>query len=88
VLGEPGWRQGLTVDGHPEWPAADAADAGAGGLVSVLVARQERYGRVRVCGWLVEVWCLGVKEVVGPRGTDERRVAEFHWLVLRCLSRC
>jgi hypothetical protein len=73
----PGWRQGLTVDGHPEWPAGDAADAGAGGLVSVLVSRQERYGRVRVCGWLVDVWCLGVKDVVGPRVMSERRAAEL-----------
>jgi hypothetical protein len=73
----PGWRQGLTVQGHPEWPDVDAADAGAQGLVSVLVTREERYGRVRVCGWLVDVWCLGVKDVVGPRVMNERRMAEF-----------
>ena len=73
----PGWSQGLTVQGHPEWPDVDAADAGAQGLVSVLVTREERYGRVRVCGWLVDVWCLGVKDVVGPRVTDERRAVEF-----------
>jgi len=73
----PGWRQGLTVQGHPEWPDVDTADAGAQGLVSVLVTRQERYGRVGVCGWLVDVWCLGIKDVVGPRVMNERRVAEF-----------
>jgi hypothetical protein len=73
----PGWSQGLTVQGHPEWPDVDAADAGAQGLVSVLVTREERYGRVSICGWLVDVWCLGVKDVIGPRVTDERRVAEF-----------
>jgi hypothetical protein len=73
----PGWSEGLTVQGRPEWPDVDAADAGAQGLVSVLVTRQERYGRVGVCGWLVDVWCLGVKDVVGPRVTDERRAAEF-----------
>ena len=73
----PGWSQGLTVKAHPEWPNVDAADAGAQGLVSVLVTREERYGKVRVCGWLVDVWCLGVKDVVGPRVTDERRAAEF-----------
>ena len=73
----PGWSQGLTVQGHPEWPEVDAADPGAQGLVSVLVTRQERYGRVGVCGWLVDVYCLGVKDVVGPRVTDERRAAEF-----------
>ena len=73
----PGWSEGLTVQGHPEWPDVDAADAGAQGLVSVLVTRQERYGRVRVCGWLVDVYCLGVKDVVGPRVMDERRAAEL-----------
>jgi hypothetical protein len=73
----PGWSQGLTVNGHPEWPDVDTADAGAQGLVSVLVTREERYGRVRVCGWLVDVWCLGVKDVVGPRLMDERRVSQF-----------
>ena len=73
----PGWSQGLTVQGHPEWPEVDAADSGAQGLVSVLVAREERYGRVGVCGWLVDVYCLGVKDVVGPRVMDERRAAEF-----------
>jgi hypothetical protein len=73
----PGWSQGLTVKGHTEWPDVDAADAGAQGLVSVLVTRQERYGRVHLCGWLVDVWCLGVKDVVGPRLMDERRVSQF-----------
>jgi hypothetical protein len=72
----PGWSQGLTVHSDPEWPDVDVADPGAQGLVSVLVTRQERYGRVGVCGWLVDVWCLGVKDVVGPRVTDERRAAE------------
>ena len=56
----PGWSQGLTVKGHPEWADIDAADPGAQGLVSVLVTRQERYGRVGICGWLVDVYCLGV----------------------------
>jgi hypothetical protein len=73
----PGWSQGLTVQGHPQWPDIDAADAGAQGLVSVLVAREERYGRVRVCGWLVDVYCLGVKDVVGPRVMDGHRASEF-----------
>jgi len=73
----PGWSQGLTIQGHPEWPDVDAADAGTQGLVSVLVTRQERYGRVGVCGWLVDVWCLGAKDVVGPRVMNERRASEF-----------
>jgi hypothetical protein len=74
----PGWSLGLSVEGHPGWPDVDAADAEALGLVSVLVTRQERYGRLRLCGWLVDVYCLGVKDAVGPRVMDERRAADFH----------
>jgi hypothetical protein len=73
----PGWSQALTVEGYPGWPDVDAADSEALGLVSVLVTRQERYGRVRLCGWLVDVYCLGAKDVVGPRVMDERRAAAF-----------
>src|SRR4030095_15922408 len=46
----PGWSQGLTVHSDPEWPDVDFADPGAQGLVSVLVARQERHGRGAVRG--------------------------------------
>jgi len=73
----PGWSEGLTVKGHPEWPDVDATDSGASGLVSVLLTRTGRRDRVRVCGWLVDAYCLGVKNVVGPRVMDERRVSEL-----------
>lgn len=74
----PGWSQGLTVESHPEWPDVDVADSHASfGLVSVLVTRQERYDRVRLCGWLVDAYCLGVKDVVGPRVMAERRATEL-----------
>jgi hypothetical protein len=68
----PGWSQGLTVEGHPGWPDVDAE---ALGLVSLLVT--ERHGRVRLGGWLVDVYCLGVKDVVGPRVMDKRRAVDF-----------
>jgi len=68
----PGASQGLTVEGHPGWPDVDIADADASfGLVGVLVTRQERHARVRLCGWLVDVCCLGVEDMVGPRVMDE-----------------
>ncbi len=67
-----GWAAGLTVTGHPQWPGAgDTAEPGESGLVNVLVAR-ERGSRVRVCGYLVDVWCLGVKNVLGPKPVDRR----------------
>jgi hypothetical protein len=72
----PGWSDGLTVAGDPGWPDTDA-DPGASGLVSVLVARDEGRGRVSVCGYLVDVWCLGVKDVDGPRIMDGRGLLTF-----------
>jgi hypothetical protein len=72
----PGWRLGLTINGHPDWPDVSSADAGAAGLVSVLVARQQHRGRVRVCGYLVDVYCLGVKAVRGPRVMAEQALPD------------
>lgn len=78
----PNWREGLTVDGHPDWPdgadeLAAEADTTAAGLVSLLVARRHRYDKVAICGYLVDVYCLGVKEVVGPRAVPQRGLPEY-----------
>jgi hypothetical protein len=73
----PGWSGGLTVEGHPEWPDVDADDSDALGLVTVLVAREEARGRVGVCGYLVDVYCLGVKAVIGPRVMHRHAVRDF-----------
>ena len=73
-----GWRAGLTVEGQTGWSGIeDAAETGESGLVGVLVARRERHGRVSVCGYLVDVYCLGVKDVLGPRVVDEPRLDGF-----------
>jgi len=72
----PGWSDGLTVADRPGWPDV-AADSGASGLVSVLVARDEGRGRVSVCGYLADVYCLGVKDVDGPRVMDGRALPAF-----------
>ena len=61
-----GWSEGLTVDGRPEWPDSPAEIAGSSGLVGVLVARDAGPQRVSVCAWLVDVYCLGVKNDLGP----------------------
>lgn len=72
----PGWSTGLTVDGHADWPHGDR-DAGPAGIAQVLVAR--RYGphRVTVCCYLVDVYCLGVKNVFGPEIMDDGRLPTF-----------
>jgi hypothetical protein len=68
----PGWSEGLGLEDVPEWAAIDAASthgSGVGGLAQVLIARQDRASRATVCGYLVDVHCLGVKNTTGPLHT-------------------
>jgi hypothetical protein len=76
----PGWRAGLTVEGHADWPDGEEkedTDTAPEGLVSVLVARAHRYGKVSACGYLTDVWCLGVKDTLGPRVVAETELPGF-----------
>lgn len=67
----PGWAREVVVAGHEDWPGlADGAES-PGGLVCVLVARRHRHDKVSVCGFLVDVHCLGVKSAIEPRVMDE-----------------
>jgi transcriptional regulator with XRE-family HTH domain len=72
----PGWSAGLTVDGHEDWHDPASPEAGAG-LVGVIVARRARPQRVSVCGYLVDVYCLGVKNALGPDTMNERDLPGF-----------
>jgi len=71
------WAKELRVSGHSEWPALDDDSAAPGGLVCVLVARKHRHDKVSVCGYLVDVHCLGVKNTLGPRQMDELDLVAF-----------
>jgi hypothetical protein len=76
----PGWSAGLTIEGHPGWPRDDSVDDpehGPRGLAVVLVARDDGRKRVSVCGYLVDVFCLGVKNVVDPRVMDAGKLPDF-----------
>lgn len=82
-----GWAAGLTVAGHPEWPGAeDTAESGGPGLASILVAR-DKGSSVSVCGYLVDVWCLGVKDVLGPRSVARRKLPGFTGQYFRTYDR-
>ena len=72
-----GWSAGLTVHGHPEWRDGDEPEPGQTGLVAVLIARDAGRSRLSVCGYLVDVYCLGVKNVVGPLVMNAGQCAEF-----------
>ncbi|KUO19757.1 hypothetical protein [Streptomyces dysideae] len=65
-----GWSTDLDLSAAPDWARADDEGAGnpeAAGFAQVLIARQERASRVTLCGFLVDVYCLGVKDTVGPQ---------------------
>ena len=72
-----GWSTGLTVDGHPEWRDGDEPEPGQSGLVAVLIAREAGRSRLSVCGYLVDVYFLGVKSVVGPLLMNAGQCAQF-----------
>jgi hypothetical protein len=76
-----GWSSGLAVHGQPDWPGAEAPrdfdELGPSGLVRVLVAVERGGSKVSVCGYLVDAYCLGVKNALGPRGLDRRKLPEF-----------
>ncbi|WP_322767101.1 helix-turn-helix domain-containing protein [Frankia sp. Cr1] len=88
VAGEPevagcwinvGWSLGLAVDQSRGWVDEDeaASEDAIGGLVSVLVARRHRWDKVSVCGYLVDAYCLGVKNVRGPDIKNELDLRRF-----------
>jgi hypothetical protein len=62
-----GWSRGLAIpDEYLDLdPDADAFD-GTDGLAIVAVARREPRGALRVCQYLLDVYCLGVKNTTGP----------------------
>jgi hypothetical protein len=64
-----GWSAGLTVPDQRRWPDRPEYGTESSGLVGVVVARQHRRhrGSVTVCGYLVDTYCLGVKDALGPR---------------------
>lgn len=71
-----GWSAGLGVDPALGW-ADEAPEAGADGMVCVLVARRHTWDRVTVCGYLADVYCLGVKNAIGPDVMDDRELRRF-----------
>ncbi|MGP4099257.1 helix-turn-helix domain-containing protein [Nonomuraea sp. KM90] len=71
-----GWSEGLGVDPARGW-VDQAPASGVGGMVSVLVARRHTWDRLSVCGYLADVYCLGVKNAIGPDVLDDRDLARF-----------
>lgn len=71
-----GWSEGLTVDPARGW-VDEAPESGTGGSVCVLVARRHTWDKMTVCGYLADVYCLGLKNALGPEVLDERELLRF-----------
>ncbi len=68
---------GLTVAGEPDWPALATPESEASGLAGVLVARTAGHNRVKAAGFLVDVYCLGVKNAWPPTEMTASRLPEY-----------
>ena len=83
----PDWAVGLTVQARPAWPGLPApAESGASGVATVVVARERGGGKVSACAFLVDTYCLGVKNAMGPRAMDRRKLPEFVFQTFRSYS--
>lgn len=74
-----GWSAGLGVPKDRGWPDRVRRGADVSGLAGVVVARERDRdrGRVSVCGYLVDTFCLGVKDAMGPRTMGRGELPRF-----------
>lgn len=73
-----GWSRSVDLEGAPQWAGLDpgASDAEeVRGLIAVLVAADSTSAKAQVAGFLLDVWCLGVKNVLAPEPMSENRLA-------------
>ncbi|MEG3436912.1 DNA-binding response regulator [Pannus brasiliensis CCIBt3594] len=55
---------------------------GTEGMAQIFVIRKEK-SRYLLCSFLVDYWCLGVKETIGPRKVDR---LEIEFMIEQCSS--
>ncbi|MCM1985389.1 DNA-binding response regulator [Lyngbya confervoides] len=51
--------------------------AASSGLAIVVVAREVRFGTFVVCSYLVDYWCLGIKNTLGPKTVNATKYTRF-----------
>lgn len=73
----PGWSSGLLVARREGWDDVELGLNGPAGIALVLAARAGRHDAVSVCGYLVDTFCLGVKNVIGPERLRRRDLGSF-----------
>jgi hypothetical protein len=72
-----GWSRDLSVQRRDGWEDIDLGPDGPAGMALLLVARAARHDRVSVCGYLVDTFCLGVKNAIGPEEMRRRDIPSF-----------
>lgn len=79
-----GWSRCVDLTEVPAWAGFDLPAGGADedrALVSVLVARDSpRRSKVLIAGFLLDVWCLGVKNASVPEAMKPSAAAKFREL--------
>ncbi|MEO3859361.1 helix-turn-helix domain-containing protein [Acrocarpospora sp. B8E8] len=82
-----GWSIGLTVEASRGWIDVAPQDTNtAGGMVSALVVRKHGWDKLSVCGYLVDTYCLGVKNAQGPETGDEMDLRRFREIYFSAYS--
>jgi hypothetical protein len=75
-----GWSRSVDLAGAQQWAGLDpgASDAEeVRGLIAVLVAADNTHStKAQVVGFLLDVWCLGVKNALPPEPMAPTRLAE------------
>lgn len=73
-----GWSVGLDVPEDRGWPDDPGYGREGSGLVGVVVARQRPHrSQVTVTGYLVDTYCLGVKDALGPISLDHSELKSW-----------
>ncbi|MEU5547862.1 hypothetical protein AB0G85_37055 [Streptomyces sioyaensis] len=74
-----GWSRSVDLEGAPQWTGLDPGACDAEelrGLVTVLVAADSaRSAKMQVAGFLLDVWCLGVKNALPAQAMIPSRLA-------------
>jgi hypothetical protein len=73
----PGWSSELQVVQRDGWEDVDLGPDGPKGIALTLVARASTHDQISVCGYLVDTFCLGVKDVIGPQRMRRRDLPGF-----------
>jgi hypothetical protein len=73
----PAWSRDLIVQRRDGWDDTDLGPYGPAGIALVLIARAGRHDGVSACGYLVDTFCLGVKDTIGPERMRRRDLPDF-----------